>query len=97
MIGANCLGPLVPLVLLVLLVPLCGLTWSWLAGFRDADPVIGEFRVHAWKLYFRHVTRRAFRCAHRTRGRTASLGFGFFRGGEMARETLAIVVGSVFL
>ena len=36
------------------------------SGFRDANPVIGELRVHAAQLNLRHVARRTFLCAHWT-------------------------------
>ena len=59
--------------------------------------MIGELRVHAGEFDFRHVTRRAFLRAHRTRRGAATLSLRLFRRREMAGETLLIVVRALFL
>ena len=76
---------------------LCLSTGRWLVWFGDADPVVGELRVHAGELNFRHVTRRAFVRTHGTcrRGSPSSLGFPRIR--EMTRKTLLIVIRRVLL
>ena len=76
----------------------CGyLPWDRFTGFRDANPVIRELRVHAGQFDFWHVAGRAFVCAHRTRGRSAWFGFRIFRLGEMTCKTLRVVISRVFL
>ena len=50
--------------------------------------MIGELRVHAAELNFRHVARRAFIRADGTSRRVAPLGLCFLSGGQMTRKTL---------
>ena len=66
-------------------------------GFRDTYPVIRKLRVHTWQLNLWHVTGRTFLCAHRTSGCAAMLSLCVFRFGEVARETLGVVICHVLL
>src|SRR5215211_4855289 len=68
------------------------LPWRRLVWLRDAYPMIGEFRVHAAQLNFRHVAGRAFVPADGASRRITSLSLRFLHGGQVTRQTLRVVI-----
>ena len=63
----------------------------------DADPVIGEGRVHAGEFDFGYVTGYALFRTQGTGGGVTSSGLGISWFRDMAGETFRIVVRRVFL